>query len=264
MKKYCVLGTDNRSVKLREMYKKDGIDIVSYDTADIVIAPVPFSRDDIKINGEILECEELLKVLSGANKVLFSGAISNSMKNKLKERKIEFYDLLDLEEVAILNAIPTSEGAIATAMEITDFTLNGSNVLVLGYGRIGKILSKMLSGIGANVYCEARSEKDIAMIKAMGYNSVRLNELESVLPKTDVIFNTIPVLILDEKRLHLLKQNCSVIDLASSPGGVDFSKAKEIGINVVWALSLPGKVAPMSAAAYLKETIDNISETMKT
>ncbi|MNP11181.1 Dipicolinate synthase subunit A [compost metagenome] len=180
------------------------------------------------------------------------------MKDILKQRNVSYYDLLDLEEVAILNAIPTAEGAIATAMEITDFTLNGSNVLIMGYGRIGKILSKMLSGIGSNVYCEARGEKDIAMIRAMGYNAVRLKDLDELLPKIDVIFNTIPIPLINEDRLKLLKKECSIIDLASPPGGVDFPKAKELGVNVVWALSLPAKVAPISAAAYLKETIDKL------
>lgn len=145
-------------------------------------------------------------------------------------------------------------------MEMTDFTLHGSNVLVMGFGKIGKILSKMLSGIGAKVYCEARKEKDIAMIRAMGYNYVRLNDLDEVLPKMDVIFNTIPFVILDSDKLDLLKKECNVIDLASSPGGIDFVSAKEKGINVVWALALPSKIAPLSAANYIKETIDKILE----
>lgn len=258
MKKYCILGTDKRNISLREMYKNENKKIVSYDLADIVIAPTPFSKDDIKVNGEIIECNDLIATLSNTNKVLYAGSISNNMKEKLNENKVKFFDLLDFDNVAILNAIPTAEGAIATAMEITDFTLHGSNVLVMGYGRIGKILAKMLAGIGAKVYCEARSEKDIALIKSMGYNSVRLEELDSNLPIMDVIFNTIPILLLEEKRLLILKKTCSIIDLSSSPGGVDFSRAKELGINVVWALALPTKVAPVTAAMYLKDTIDRL------
>lgn len=258
--KYCVLGTDNRSLKIRQMYKDEGMQIVSYDIAQVVIAPVPFSRDDIIINGEQLECANLINTLSNKQTILFSGAISNNMKNIMKEKNVKYYDLFELEEVAILNAIPTAEGAIATAMEMTDFTLHGSKVLILGYGRIGKILSKMLAGIGANVYCSARKEKDIAMIKAMGYNSINTEFIDEILPSFDVIFNTIPYMILDEERLKILKEGCSIIDLASAPGGVDFNKAKELSINAVWALSLPSKVAPTSAAIYLKETIDKITK----
>lgn len=40
----------------------------------------------------------------------------------------------------------------------------------MGYGKVGKVLSQKLNGIGCNVYCEARKESDLAMIEAMGYN----------------------------------------------------------------------------------------------
>ena len=49
-----------------------------------------------------------------------------------------------------------------------------------------------------------------------------------------------------------------LIDLASKPGGVDFSAAKELGIHAVQALSLPGKTAPRAAAEIIKNTIYNI------
>ena len=73
--------------------------------------------------------------------------------------------------------------------------------------------------------------------------------------KYDIIFNTIPSLILDEQKLKLLKKNAVIIDLASKPGGVDFNKAKELNIKTIWALALPGKVAPVTSAKYLQECI---------
>lgn len=256
--KMCVLGTDERSKYIRKMYINELGSLNSFDNADIIIGPTPFSKDDVKVNGESLECNELINHMAGSNKILYAGAISKSMKVKLKKKNIKFYDILEEEGVAILNAIPTSEGAIDIAMNMTDFTIHGSNVLVLGYGNIGKILSKMLYGIGANVYCEARNEKDLAFIKAMGYNSISLDKLDSYLGDMDIIFNTIPAMILDEKRLKCLKKESVIIDLASSPGGVDFSKAKELKINTTWALALPTKVAPRTAAVYLKNVIDEL------
>jgi dipicolinate synthase subunit A len=260
MKNYCILGTDARSVKLRELYVNEGKKISDYIDGDYIIAPIPFSRDGEKINGEILTLNELLDLPNIQDKVIFTGAISTNVKEKLDEVNAKYYDLMDLDEVAILNAIPTAEGAIATAMEMTDFTLCNSNILVMGYGRIGKILSKMLHGLGCNVYVEARKEPDLAMIKAMGYNPVNLKKIDSYLDKFNVIFNTIPYLILDKNKLDSINKKCSIIDLASNPGGLDFAYAKEIGLKVVWALALPAKVAPMSAAEYIKEAIDKIIE----
>lgn len=260
MKKYCVLGEDNRSLNLKEMYIKENKEITTYDLADVVIAVVPFSRDNIYINGLEIKVETLISHLANTNKILYSGAISKLLKEKLDKENVKYFDLLEFEEVAILNAIPTAEGAIAKAMEVTDITLHDSNILVMGYGRIGKILSHMLNGIGAKVYCEARSKKDIALIKSLGYNSIKLEDLNEFLPCFDVIFNTIPVKLLDEKRLNLLKLNCIVIDLASSPFGVDFDYAKKIGIKAFLELALPAKVAPYTAAKYLKNTIDMLEK----
>lgn len=254
--KFCILGTDERSKYLRKLYKDEGVDLVTYEKADIVIGPTPFSKDNIKINGENIECDKLFNELKTKNKIFFAGAISQNLKLKLKNLNIRYVDLLEEENVAILNAIPTAEGAIATAIGMTNFSINGSNCLILGYGKIGKILAKMLGGLGANVFCEARKKEDLAFIKAMGYNSINLDVLDSYLNDMDVIFNTIPSMILDERRLQRLKTNCAVIDLASSPGGVDFVKAKELNINVVWSLALPSKFAPLTSAVYLKNTVD--------
>lgn len=256
MKKYCIIGEDARSMYLRKMYMSEGKEIVDYNKADYIIAPIPFSRDGVKITGEIINCNELINSIQ--NKVLFTGAISNNIKEKLSN--VKYYDLMDLDEVAVMNAIPTAEGAIYEAIKNSNITLSGSNVLVTGYGRIGKILCEMLKGLNTKVYCEARNKKDIAFIEAMGYNSIYIDDLNSYLPKMDYIFNTIPVVLLNESNLKYINKECTIIDLASAPGGIDFELAKSMNLNVIWALSLPSKVAPKSAAKYLKDAIDDIIE----
>ncbi len=145
-------------------------------------------------------------------------------------------------------------------MEETTRTVHGSNVLVMGFGRIGKVLANMLDGIGAKVYCEARKDEDIAWIKAYGYNPIHLNDLNEHLGMFDVIINTIPFQVLDKDRLELVNPEVVIIDIASNPGGVDRFAAKQKGIKLIWALSLPGKVAPISSAEFIKETIYHILE----
>ncbi len=254
MKNICVLGRDERSKKLKEMYEKEGKTVSKIEKADILICPIPFTRDNEYINTENIKIDYLIDKSKG--KKIYSGALSKEIKEKFEANEIEYTDMLLLDEVTIMNAIPTAEGAIQIAMEMTDFTLHESNCLVLGYGNIGKILSKMLSGLGANVFCEARKPKDLANIRLMRYNCIRLEELSKSLNRMDVIFNTIPFIILDEKKLKKIRKNCIIIDLASKPGGVDLAKAKQQELNVISALALPGKVAPYTAAKYLKDTID--------
>ena len=128
----------------------------------------------------------------------------------------------------------------------------------MGFGRIGKVLAKMLDGIGAKVYCEARKNEDIAWIKAYGYEPIHLNNLNEHLNEFDIIISTIPFQVLDKERLELVRKDVVIIDLASNPGGVDRKVAKEKDLKLIWALSLPGKVAPTTSAEFIKDTIYNI------
>jgi len=196
------------------------------------------------------------------NQALIGGKFSMEHEKKLKDKEIKSADYFIREEMQVLNAVPTAEGAIQIAMEETPFTIHNSNIMVLGYGRIGKVLSKMLHGIGAKVHVESRSCSNLAWIRNNGYIPVCPKELKEYLPRMNVVFNTIPQMILDRELLRCIDSNCTVIDLASKPGGVDFEAAGELGIKAVSALGLPGKAAPVTAAMVIKDTIYNIIEEL--
>lgn len=253
---FFVLGTDKRSIYIKDMLKEEGRVVENINLASFVILPTPFSKDKINITGTEINCIECINMCNG--KTVFTGAIPKNMKEEMEKNNIKYYDLMEYDDVAILNAIPTAEGAIKIAIEKTETTLSGANILVLGFGRIGKVMCKMLSGIGAKVYCEARKKSDLAQIRAMGYNDIDLKNLDEHLSSFDYVFNTIPYMILDKNRLEKVNKDVCIIDLASSPGGVDFVAAKELGIQASLELALPTKVAPMSAAKYLKQKIDEI------
>ncbi|SHE63864.1 dipicolinate synthase subunit A [Tissierella praeacuta DSM 18095] len=276
-----VLGGDERSVKLANLLQEDGnhIDLFGFDNlkvdglkisenldlaiekSNIVIGPLPCSKDNILLNTPLyskeIKIEEIFNKMN-SNQVFIGGKISNEISNIAKHYNIDTVDFLKREEMAVLNAIPTAEGAIQVAMEKMEITIHGSNIMILGFGRIGKILAKMLQGIGANVYIEARNYSDLAWVSTYGYNPIHLSEMKDYLQEMNVVFNTIPSMILNEEMLLKLNKECLVVDLASIPGGVDFKRAEELGINTVWALGLPGKVAPMTAARIMKDTIYNI------
>ena len=168
------------------------------------------------------------------------------------------YDYFLREELTIKNAMITAEGAIQTAMSETAFTINGSKCLVMGYGRIGKMLSNLLQKLGADVTCSARKESDLALIECNGLKPIRTIELNDELTDFDIIFNTIPNCILTYDKLSKIRCDTTIIDLASKPGGVDFSGAKKLGLKAIWATSLPGKVAPITSGKIISDTIFNI------
>lgn len=72
------------------------------------------------------------------------------------------------------------------------------------------------------------------------------------------MINTVPSLVLGAADLAELPADCLLLDLASKPGGIDFDAAAALGRRAIWALSLPGKVAPVSAAGALRESIYTI------
>ena len=256
MVKIYFLGKDKRSEYLKKLYEKEVSVVNSIEQSEYVILPIPFSKDKSHITGEDLLIEDFIKKC--INKTIFSGAIPKEFKRQMEINNVAYVDLMELDEVALLNAIPTAEGAIAKAMEETDITIHGANVLVLGFGRVAKILADKLKGLNANVFCAARKQKDLAHINALGYNVVDINNMLDVMDKMDIIFNTVPTMILGEKKLELLNNDTVIIDLASAPGGVDFKVSKKLGIKACLELALPSKVAPKSAASYLKKSIDSI------
>ncbi len=256
MVKLYFLGKDKRSECLKKLYEKEVSIVDSIEQAEYVILPIPFSKDKVHITGEEILIEDLIKKC--INKTIFSGAIPKEFKRQMEINNVTYIDLMELDEVALLNAIPTAEGAILRAMEATDITMHGANALVLGFGRVAKILADKLKGLNANVFCAARKQKDLAHIKALGYNVVDINNMLDVIDKMDIIFNTVPTMILGEKKLGVLNKDTVIIDLASAPGGVDFKVAEDLGIKAYLELALPTKVAPKSAAGYLKQSIDSV------
>lgn len=281
-----IVGGDLRIVELSRMFANEGNIVYTYGlekvedidnikkcetldgaikSSEITITSIPLSSDKTNINlpfsEESISVERLLNSIS--DNLILTGNIKGDIKLLFEKEKINYIDLLEREELAILNCISTAEGAIQIAMQETKITLHGSNILILGFGRIGKIVAKMLIGIGVNVYCEARKYEDLAYIEAFGYIPVDLLELDSYLSDFQVIINTIPAMVIGKEQIDLLKKDCLIIDLASSPGGVDFEYAKQKQIKTIWALALPGKVAPITSAKYIKQTINNVFKEIK-
>ena len=158
----------------------------------------------------------------------------------------------------IANTVPTAEGAIQIAMEELATTIFGLKVLVIGYGRISKVLSRLLHSMGARVTVAARKFSDLAWIEASGYIPAHTNDLGKAIEGSQLIINTAPAAILNEELLKRVQKGCLLIDLASKPGGIDFSTANRLGLKAIWALSLPGKVAPISAGKIIFDTMQNI------
>lgn len=228
---------------------------------DIVIFPLPLLGAKGLVNtqqsADTLTMEECLDHIRPGTAVL-AGMVPADVHNLAQSREIEVIDYFQREEFAVMNAVPTAEGAVEIAIRELPITLFGSKCLILGSGRISKALARLLVAFGADVTVAARKHSELAWARISGCKAIHMSELGEHLRDVDCLFNTIPAVILGEEKLSRLGRSCLVIDLASKPGGVDFDTARNLGLKTIWALSLPGKSAPYSAAEIILSTIINI------
>lgn len=268
-KSIAIVGGDKRNFYLCRMFEDDNYNvdyITEYDQlsriedAKTIIGPIPFSKDGENVYVEKSKSKipivSLLRRCHG--KKLIAGAVSKDVLTLAENNNVDVVDLMNDEALAVFNTIATAEGSLEVAMRRTERVVHGSNVLILGFGRVGRVTAHEFAGALSNVYCAARKAEAFAWIEACGYKAIDINNMDDDLGKFDIVVNTPPTMILNRERLMKLKDGCLVIDLASNPGGVDREAVNELGINFEWALALPGKVAPITAAEHIKKCLLNL------
>ena len=175
-----------------------------------------------------------------------------------EKRGVSVCDYYFREEFAVRNAALTAEAAAATLMEMLTESISTVPVLVLGHGRIGRLLSAILKALDAKVTVAARRFSELAWIRSEGMIPLEFRLLDEEIGNFKVVFNTVPAPVLTKEKLVLMDRNALIIDLASEPCGTDFAAAEELGITAKKALGLPGKFAPKTAGEILKETVLNV------
>ncbi|MDR0445667.1 MAG: dipicolinate synthase subunit DpsA [Oscillospiraceae bacterium] len=280
--KFAVIGGDMRQARLAELLRSDGHDtsvfaldkirlsegVVQEGTAryavegaDCVVLPLPLQSREGMLSSPLSEglhtVHEIVTALSPGQLVLL-GRADDASRALFRSEGLSFTDYFEREELAVANAVAAAEGAVGLIMQETAITIWRARVLVLGFGRIGKLLSHRLRGLGADVTATARTPEALAWIRAYGYEALETSCLDGRLGDFDVIVNTIPARIMTAERLSEVGADCLCLDLASKPGGLDFTAASKLGVRAMWALSLPGEVAPTTSGVIIRDTIYNI------
>lgn len=280
--KFAVIGGDMRIVRLAAMLESEGHEIccfaldgappkmikscalspcASADGADCVILPLPVRDMRGGLNAPLsafkFDAEEIMRKLP-KSAVICGGMPDEKLEKLAKELELDFVDYFKREELVALNALATAEGTLTVLLENSPITIWESRVLIIGYGRIGKMLSERLRALGAHVSVSARKEGDKAYIRAAGCEALDTRTLGAELGRFDTVINTVPSRVVGREQLLMMKKDVLCIDLASRPGGFDFEAAKEFDINVIWALGLPAETAPITAGKIIKETVMNI------
>lgn len=280
----AVFGGDKRNNYMAELLEKEGYQVFAYglkgnsddlracgadkeeslesimQQADVLIGPIPFSRDGITIfsDGErAIGIDEFCRNIKKGH-IIFGGNISPAVQMASMERKAFCYDYMKIDDIAIKNAVATAEGTIAEAIIESDRNLFQSNCLVLGFGKCGKALAERLYQFGAHVTVAVRRNEQQLEIESNHLQFLELDKLEKNIMQFDFIFNTIPAPVLQENHIQLIKRDCLIIDIASKPGGTDFEACEKRGIKAILSLGIPGRYAPRSSAEILVKSMAHL------
>jgi dipicolinate synthase subunit A len=264
--KVSLIGYDN----LRSPFSGATLKELSEDhlrQADILVLPIMGTDEQGMITSvftskEIILTEEHIQSLP-KHAIVFVGIISSHLKNMCERHGLRLLALMERDDVAIYNSIPTVEGALMMAIQNTDITIHGSVCIVLGLGRVGMSLARTLHAIGARVRVGVRGSDYMARAFEMGLEAFDISELPVKVVDADIIFNTIPSVVVTAAVMMRIPHDVLIIDLASKPGGVDYAYAKKRGIKAILAPSLPGIVAPKTAGRILVNTMTQLITFME-
>ncbi|MGG3279659.1 dipicolinate synthase subunit DpsA [Paenibacillus solani] len=236
--------------------------------ADALILPVVGCDDEGRVSalfseGALRLQEEHIAAMPGHG-VIYTGMAKPYLRSLCDKYKIKLVEILERDDVAIYNSIPTAEGALMMAIQNTDFTIHGSTSMVLGMGRTGFTMARSLQGLGAKIRMGVRRSEHYARAEEMGWKPFMIRDLGSYVTDIDLLFNTIPTMIVTAQIISKMPREAVIIDLASAPGGCDFRYAEKRGIKAMLAPGLPGIVAPKTAGIIMANTlVELISEEIK-
>ncbi len=193
-----------------------------------------------------------------AEGLVITGSVNAYLREACSQYRLRLAEVYARDDVAILNSIPTAEGAVMLAIQHTEITLHGASVIVLGLGRVGMTLARTLKNLGAAVRVGIREPELHARAIEMGLQPFHVDGLVEEAAGADILFNTVPALMVTASVIANMSSASLIVDLASKPGGTDFHAAEAAGVKAIHALGLPGRVAPRTAGRILGDAIVEI------
>lgn len=243
---------DKRTAELMAMLsRKDSVYTVSSpDEIHGIEAPVvilPFFIEDAK-------AAELLEAIPEGSSV-FGGHNGENTRCVINQKGLVYTDILNEELFCRENALITAEGALSMIISSTDTTIYSMRVAVLGYGRIGQRLTRMLLALGATVKVFTSSDEELRLAHTRGISACHLWQRDSM-DVFNTIVNTVPLRhVVDADTLEKLSPSVYILDLASGENNVNWSKMHALSLKGERGSSLPQRISPKSAALAVKKAI---------
>ena len=272
-KQTILLISDMRQVYLAEILTKRGnhvrcLDIRNESTikeqlvklkvflneADVLVLPIPVTKG--------IEKDELNEILNKNVKndtLVMGGCFLPEQQKILTERGIRYLDFMEDEVVTEENAVATAEGAIAELVRNCPYNIEGSKVIVTGYGCCGKAIAKKLGALGARVTVLARRSETRKQAKQDGFYAADFAFGPEEAMGAVMLVNTVPAPVVTRLMIRELPRDAYILDIASKPGGTDFACAKESGISADLVLGIPGCFSPKASAYILARAMERFA-----
>ena len=215
-----------------------------------IVASIPFSKDGENVNCDFYTSFPITTFISllKSGQILFGGGFKGSVVSHCMSLGIKVIDILNVPDFYRNNAFYTAEGLLGYIISNTNFSLKGSNILVLGYGKCGSEICNLFNNVGSNIFFYENNESKI---------NDGLNKNFTFL---DIIINCIPKNILSISNLKTLQKSCTIFDIASYPYGFDKDILNSLSLTYHICPGLPGKYASKSSGELIAKNISSIIE----
>lgn len=261
MDTFSILSGDRRQFYIEKYLKKQGFNAslktnMDFHDTKYIVGCTPFIK-----NGEYINCDfyssfptDTFFHLLKPGQIVFAGGINNDIIEKAPD-DITFVDVLKDENVVWNNAMLTAEGLIAEMIKNTDFALNGSKILILGFGKCGTNLATRLHALYCNVTIYDHTPKHLSQAESYGYDTLTYDDFALKLNEFDIIINTVPEKIFTDFHMNLLKKSCILFEIASFPYGFDKSLTEKYNLSLITCPGIPGITAPKTAGELIAQSI---------
>lgn len=253
--KITVVGSDKRLDYTAKKLAESGFEVqmiksnAELEDAGIfgtLILPLPYTAENTTVKGTDIFPSDLISHLDKSSRVIL-GKADEFIERASRAIGFSFTDINADAVFKYQNAVPSAEAALRIAMESSETTLSGKEIMVLGFGCIAKRLVGLLAGFNTDITVVCRNSADRILAAMCGCEALPFESMKCVIGNKDIIFNTCPANVLPQDILDAVKKDCVIIDLASRPGGCDFAYAALKGINAKLYLGLPDKYYPATS-----------------
>ncbi|MDR1138716.1 MAG: hypothetical protein LBK70_02445 [Clostridiales bacterium] len=251
-KKLVVDTSDPRNQAVLELLLNDGSDVVSLPM--LLSSNSELDQPIVLLLSPTYTPACVVKDINmPSDSIVFYGKLDKATLDIWQDKGITMHRYFDDQNLTLLNADLTAEGALASIIDNTKVSLLHLNVLLIGNGRVATAMTKLLSHNHVSVSILSREQDDKTYTSNQSITKYNFGD-NIPWDKYHCIVNTVPAMVLDYQ-LHYLSKDCFVLDVASLPGGVDFELAKQLDINTRHYLAIPSRVTPLTAASYIIQSI---------